>query len=724
MILFGAVLAGIAVSATVTNQQVERADEQVRIANSISQGASELGYLAGDYLVYRESQQLDRWQTRFTSFSSEVSSLQPDDPEQQALVGNIQANTQRLGDVFDSVVSAIGDTQQGGSIDMEFLQVSWSRLAVQSQGLVSESSRLALLVGDEADQLQRTSILIIAALIGIFVAFLLVTFSVFQQRTLRSISKLQAGAAVIGSGNLDYRVEEKRKDEIGDLAHAFNRMAVDLKSVTASKVELEKEVAERKKAVDALRDSEERFRALSETSPVGVGVSSADGVILYANPSYELILGYGRGELVGMKASTIYWNPEDRRSWLRFMKESGIVRDFETRLKRKDGTPIWVLINVSPMVYGGEQAVMGTIQDITERKESEEALAKAEQKYRELIRSAPTGIYEIDFRTRKFTTINEAMINMTGYSEEELLAMDPLDILVEEDRAVFLERMTSWLRGEEPDSNIEYKVATKDGRIINVVLDVTFTSDERGRPLGATVVAHDITERKRIDEIKDEFIGLVSHELKTPLTVVTGAIHTAMDERLSPEERRDLLEDAAWGAESLDDILNNLLELSRHQASRLKLDRKATRITEIIEKVVRALASQYPKHVISLDVPGRLRPILVDPARLERILHNLTDNACKYSPEGSRVTVFARRDKNGILIGVKDQGVGIAPEDQERLFQAFGRVESSIKGTGLGLVVCKRLVEAHGGRIWVESKLGEGSTFYFTIPLQKEESKA
>jgi two-component system, chemotaxis family, CheB/CheR fusion protein len=134
------------------------------------------------------------------------------------------------------------------------------------------------------------------------------------------------------------------------------------------------DITERKRAEEALRESEERFRALSETSPVGVGMSSADGLILYTNRSYEHILGYKRDELIGKKAVDLYWEPEDRNSWVGAMKDSGSVRNVETRLKRKRGTPVWVSINASPISYGDNQAVMGTIQDITERKQAEEKL--------------------------------------------------------------------------------------------------------------------------------------------------------------------------------------------------------------------------------------------------------------------------------------------------------------------------------------------------------------
>jgi PAS domain S-box-containing protein len=318
-------------------------------------------------------------------------------------------------------------------------------------------------------------------------------------------------------------------------------------------------------------------------------------VLQYTNPSYELILGYDRGELIGKKASDLYWDTEVRRSWLGSMQESGVVRDIETRLKRKDGTPIWVSITASPMSYQGKPAVMGTIQDIT--------------------------------------------------------------------------------------------------------------------------------ERKKADELKDEFIGMVSHELKTPITVIMGSLATATDQRINAEDARELIGTAATHAGVLANIVDNLLELSRQQSDRLVLQTKEVNIGEIAQTVLRNLRSKSEIHQLVADIPLNLVLVKADPLGAERILYNLVDNAIKYSPKGGEVKVTARQNGDFLTIGVRDQGLGISADDQAKLFQKFERLDASLKdaiqGTGLGLRVCRILVEAHGGRIWVESEKGKGSTFLFTLPVAK-----
>jgi len=277
MFLFGVVLVAISAWAIITNHQVEKADEQEEIASTIAQGVSELSYLSNDYLINRGSQQLKRWRTKFASFSRDVARLQTHKPDQQALVHNIQANTLKLKEVFDSVVSGIDSPAltgsagagpsrgRGGNINLEFLRVSWSRMAVQIQVLNSDATQLWLLLARHVNRVQRTNTGVVIALIGVFLSYFLVNYLVTQRRVLKGITKLQAGTAVIGSGDLDFAIEEQKNDEIGDLSRAFNKMAASLKRVTASKTDLEREILVREQVEEALRQRSLELQQLAET---------------------------------------------------------------------------------------------------------------------------------------------------------------------------------------------------------------------------------------------------------------------------------------------------------------------------------------------------------------------------------------------------------------------------------------------------------------------------
>ena len=308
MLLFGMMLAIVAASAIITNQQTEKASEQEKIASSIAQGASELSYLANDYLIYRESQQLKRWQSRFASFSSQVASLHVDKPEQQVLVRNIHANEQRLKQVFDSATSAVGGTSQNRSTapDLAFLQVSWSRMAVQIQGLASDASRLSQLLREQMDQLRNKRTMLMYAMVGLFGLFLLASYRLTYRRILKSIMRLQAGAAVIGSGNLDFKIKEKKNDEIGDLSRAFNRMIANLKDVTASKSELEREIAERKKAEEELRQQREWLRVTLSSIGDAVIASDTIGRITFLNSVAVTLTGWQSEEALGRPIQSVF----------------------------------------------------------------------------------------------------------------------------------------------------------------------------------------------------------------------------------------------------------------------------------------------------------------------------------------------------------------------------------------------------------------------------------
>ena len=227
---------------------------------------------------------------------------------------------------------------------------------------------------------------------------------------------------------------------------------------------------------------------------------------------------------------------------------------------------------------------------------------------------------------------------------------------------------------------------------------------------------------KQIDRLKDEFIGLVSHELRTPLTVILGALSTVITEgdRLSAKETKQLVSDAYEEAELLSDILANLLELARAQANRLQINEEPVNIRGLIEDYPAKNETAISPHIRFLSIAVISLTVNADRVRLQRILHNLLDNAIKYSAPKTKIEIFARPDNGEILVGVRDKGIGITPDKQGMLFEPFQRLEpqnSNTTGTGLGLVVCRRLVEAHGGRMWVESQPGAGSTFLFTLPM-------
>ncbi len=487
-----------------------------------------------------------------------------------------------------------------------------------------------------------------------------------------------------------------------------------------------RDMTERKKAKEALEESQRDLnhaQAVAHTGSWRLDVQRNE--LLWSDETHR-IFGVPKGTPMTYETFLSYVHPDDREHvdnrWQAALQ--GEDYDIEHRIIVADEVK-WVRekaeleFDQQGMFKGG----FGTTQDITDRKKAEEALRYSHGYLNRILNGMFDAVMVID-RNYIIKDVNDRFIKLYRGSRDKIIERNCYVITHAASKPCSGAKhrcpLQEVIKTKSPAS-FEHKHISPDGDELTLEIAAFPILDITGEVDYIVEVQHDITERKKVEQLKDEFIGLVSHELRTPLTVITGALKTALDERISQEERRELLQDVVWGAESLATILDNLIELSRYQADRLKLNKKAASVREIADKAALAVGGQYPAHLISLDIPGELPPVTVDPGRLERILYNLMDNAGKYSPEGSEVRVFARQERKDVVIGVSDHGAGIAPEEQEGLFEPFARlgVEGKTKGVGLGLVVCKRLVEAHSGRIWVESKPGAGSTFLFSIPLGK-----
>jgi PAS domain S-box-containing protein len=355
-------------------------------------------------------------------------------------------------------------------------------------------------------------------------------------------------------------------------------------------------------------------------------------------------------------------------------------------------------------------------------------LKQNEEQYRDLYQEAPNAYLScgVDGIIKR---ANRSAVELLGYRRGELVGRPVADLYADtpDGRAKAQVIFQRFLAGEEIRAH-ELELQRADGSKVWVSLSIRPIRDKEGKVVASRSEIVDITEHKKLDQLKDDFIGLVSHELRSPLTVIMGAINTVLSEGdyLSEEETRQLLKDAALESETLSHLLGNLLELSRAQAERLVLHAEAIDVKRVVQEAIEGVQRQYSTHQFVVSVPPELPPVYADPLRLERILYNLLENAVKYSPRGEEIKVSVRPDGEQLVIGVSDRGVGISPADQARLFAPFQRLEESrpggTRGVGLGLLVCQRLVEAHGGRIWVESEPGRGSTFFFTLPLNQEHS--
>jgi PAS domain S-box-containing protein len=376
-----------------------------------------------------------------------------------------------------------------------------------------------------------------------------------------------------------------------------------------------------------------------------------------------------------------------------------------------------------------QQRTTELTKEITERKEMEKQLRDSEERYRNLYEEAPNAYFSVG-ADGLIERANRSAVELLGYSLDEMIGKPVFNLYADtpDSRAKARQLFQRFLAGEDIRGE-EMEMCRADGNIVWISLTVRSIRDKEGRVVSSRSAVEDITARKKLEQLKDEFIGLVSHELRTPLTVINGCISTVLTEwdRLPTNEAQQLLHDAILESESLSHLVENLLELSRFQAQQLALYAEPTDAKTLILETLNRIKRQAPSHRFSTSVPDKLPLIHADPLRIERILYNLLENASKYSPPGSQIKVTAKAEPERLVIGVSDQGKGLAPGEQAKLFSPFQRLESNrldrARGAGLGLMVCKRLVEAHGGEIWVESKKGKGSTFFFTLPYRKSKDE-
>ena len=366
------------------------------------------------------------------------------------------------------------------------------------------------------------------------------------------------------------------------------------------------------------------------------------------------------------------------------------------------------------------------------RRYREEQLAKADLKA--LIDTSPVGVMVFDAQTRQLVALNHEANRIFDIPPEH--AHDPTRVL----RQLTYRRMDG---SEVPADDLgvrrsartgesvraeELIIERADGGRVTVLVNATPIRSEDGEITSLVATVQDLTPLEELERLRAEFLGMVSHELRGPLALIKGSAATAQGASfgLDPAETRQLFRIIEEQADHMRDLINNLLDLSRIEAGTLSVVPEPTDISAVIEQAKNAFVSSGHQVSVEIDLIGDLPRVVADRQRLVQVLYNLLSNASKYSRTWSTVSVSASRQDRHVAVSVTDEGIGIAPERLHRLFSKFSSTDSAAEdqhqnGYGLGLAICKGIVEAHGGRIWAESNgPGCGTRFTFTVPTVDE----
>ncbi|MCS7177937.1 MAG: ATP-binding protein [Anaerolineae bacterium] len=355
-------------------------------------------------------------------------------------------------------------------------------------------------------------------------------------------------------------------------------------------------------------------------------------------------------------------------------------------------------------------------------------LAQEKRRLDAILESSADGVMILD-PGQRIIVFNRALAEMTGWSAAEAIGRHHDEIIqwARRDTEMDLSRATAggWPLAQSRGKTVLYvegDLRRRSGGVLSVGITYAPLLDREGKLVNIIANVRDITRFREADRLKSTFVSVVSHELKTPVATILGYAETLArpDAQWDTETVRELAGVIREEAQRLDRLITDLLDASRIQAGALPLKREEVDLEMLAHRVVHRFQSQTDRHDIAVRFPSNFPLVVGDPLRLEQVLNNLVSNAIKYSPEGGRIRIRGEARPDEVIVSVSDEGIGIPATEQGRIFDPFYRVdETSVRqagGVGLGLYLARAIVEAHGGRIWVESEPGKGSTFSFSLP--------
>ncbi|NQT95773.1 MAG: PAS domain S-box protein, partial [Candidatus Omnitrophica bacterium] len=574
--------------------------------------------------------------------------------------------------------------------------------------------------------LDRLIIQLIAVTLIMLVVLLFMSFT-FSGIFVKPIKQLHEGTERIGKGDLDYKVDIRTNDEIEQLADSFNQMAEDLKKTTTSVSSLNQEIEAHKKAEKALQESQIRYKTIYNASKDAIMVLIPGGRFASGNQATIDMFGCkNEAEFIIKTPAELSpeYQPDGKPSSVKAKEMMNIAvkkgaHSFEWTHKRLNGEEFFAMVLLTSMNLEGEEFLQATVRDITKRKKAEDAIRQSAAEWQRTFDSITDMVF---IQNTDFTIVraNKAFADAIGKKPAEIIGKKCYEILHHRDKP--------WDSCPFEKTKKDAKAHTEevDDPEIGIPLLVTSSPvfDEDGKLIGSVHAAKDITEIKKAEKLKDEFVSTVSHELRTPLSITKEGVSLALDEipgKLNQEQKK-ILSMSKDNIDRLARIINDLLDISKIESGKTELKKVLVNISSVIREICEGwiLESDKKKQSIKLDIPKNPIDVHMDQDKMIEVMNNLISNAIKFTPGKGTIKIGLKDKRSNVEVSVSNTGAGIAKEDIPKVFnkfQQFGRTAGpGAKGTGLGLAIAKELVELHGGQIKVESKLEEGTTFIFTIP--------
>ena len=528
-------------------------------------------------------------------------------------------------------------------------------------------------------------------------------------------------------------------------------------------------LGQRARAMRDSRESEQMFRLLAEMAPVGLALTRLDsGEIIAVNPVASELLAVDPEEAALRRSTEFYVNPADRQRLLAEIREKGAAINLDAELKSFNGRPFWSQISGVPTQLRRETVMLTSIVDVTDRRLAEQRLRLSEERHRAIFSTASVGIVLMD-ATGRFLQVNQAWCDMLGYGTDEARGLSYGDVVHLDEREAAKTGLDRLLAGQTGSLRQEIRfvrrsgsalwgdvtasvVRQADGRIegvVGVILDITARrayeaelvatrrrledqAEELRRTARHLSVARREAERglmvaEQVNQAKSHFLAAMSHELRTPLNAILGFSELIRDRVLGAEALDRYAEYAADVHDSgsyLLDLINDILDISKIEAGKLEIDRAELDLRELLDSVLRLVRVRADSGRLTLDleVADQAALIVADERAIKQIAFNLVSNAIKFTPPGGRIMIRAVADADGIHLSVIDSGIGIPPEELDRVTHPFEQLDnrfdrrSPFGGTGLGLSLVRALTELHGGQVRIDSTVNVGTRVTVSLP--------
>ena len=518
---------------------------------------------------------------------------------------------------------------------------------------------------------------------------------------------------------------------------------------------LESEVNQRQQAEKALEISQDYLAGIVDIAADAIISIDKNQNILLFNQGAEKIFGYTAAEVIGKSLNLLLptqYHQAHRKYVNEFGKSTHKARRMGKRqeiiVRKKNGEEFPVQASISKLKLDDNIVYTAILRNITEYKKSKEALLKLSQQHELILNSIGEGLCGLD-QTGKITFVNPAAVSLLGYEKQELVGQHVNIFLFNNLSTKISNANIGSVNGKLTAQQVNNDIfKRKDGSVFpveyinNPILD-------KGELVGLVIAFKDISDRQMIERMKDEFISVVSHELRTPLASIYGSLgilNSGLIDTTSEKGKR-LLHIAAESTGRLVDLVNNILDIERITYGKMNMHKQICDVSEITISAANKMQSMAQQYRINLSISTISAKIWADSDRIIQTLTNLLSNAIKFSPCGGDVCLSVSicedlelctvekenlfdlspdQDTNTyVKFQVKDRGCGIPPDRLENIFDKFHQVDTSDtrkkEGTGLGLTICQHIVQQHLGRIWVESQLDEGTTFYLILPLHLDD---